>query len=101
MVLPRGIKFQVTLPDGPVRAYGVEVYGGHFDLPELGPIGSYGLANVRDFEVPTARYDTSDEPMEIITKLAGQLFKADYPGSIFNVVGWHGTSYPYKYDLGS
>lgn len=100
VVIPRGIKFQVTLPDGPVRAYGVEIFGGHFDLPELGPIGTYGLANIRDFEVPTADFDDSDTEMHITIRMAGHLHTADYPGSIFNVAGWHGTSYPYKYDLG-
>ena len=100
IVIPRGVRFNVSLPDGPVRAYGVEIFGGHFDLPNLGVIGSCGLANARDFEVPTANVQTSNEVMEVTTKFAGRHYRASYPGSIFNVAGWHGTSYPYKYDLG-
>lgn len=99
-VVPRGIRFQVSLPAGPVRGFALEVYSGHFELPELGPIGSVGLANVRDFEIPKASYIDSKDDTEIITKFAGKMHRAMYRGNIFNVVGWHGTYYPYKYDLG-
>lgn len=34
-----------------------EVYGSHFELPELGPIGSNGMAHQRDFEIPSASFD--------------------------------------------
>lgn len=43
-VIPRGIRYLVTLPSGPVRGYILELYQGHFTLPELGPIGSNCLA---------------------------------------------------------
>ena len=39
-VIPRGYVYRVALPDGPSRGYILEVYNGHFKLPELGPIGS-------------------------------------------------------------
>lgn len=39
LVIPRGIRFSVALPDGPVRGYICEVYNGRFELPDLGPIG--------------------------------------------------------------
>lgn len=38
-VVPRGIKYRVTLPNGPARGYICELYQGHFQLPELGPLG--------------------------------------------------------------
>ncbi|KAF7542800.1 hypothetical protein G7046_g10111 [Stylonectria norvegica] len=53
-VIPRGVKYQVLLPSGPARGYALELYQGHFNLPELGPIGSNGLANARDFQSPVA-----------------------------------------------
>ncbi|GKT94068.1 homogentisate 1,2-dioxygenase [Colletotrichum tofieldiae] len=53
-VIPRGIKYQVHLPSGPARGYALELYQGHFALPELGPIGTNGLANARDFQAPLA-----------------------------------------------
>lgn len=39
VVLQLGIRFAIELPDGPSRGYVVEVFSGHFQLPELGPIG--------------------------------------------------------------
>lgn len=100
-VIPRGVRYRVTLPAGPVRGYILELYQGHFTLPDLGPIGSNGLANVRDFQVPQAHFDedTSSE-WHILAKFAGQLFAARQMHTPFDIVAWHGTYYPYKYDLG-
>lgn len=38
-VIQRGMRFNVDL-DGPSRGYILEIFGGHFTLPDLGPIGS-------------------------------------------------------------
>src|SRR5258708_28039792 len=43
---------------------------------DLGPIGSNGLANARDFLVPRARYEDLDEPCELIGKFTGGLWAA-------------------------
>lgn len=45
-VIPCGVRFRVELPDGPSRGYVCENYGALFRLPELGPLGSNGLANM-------------------------------------------------------
>ena len=50
MVIPRGIKFKIELPDGPVRGYVCENYGSDLQLPERGPVGANGFANDRDFQ---------------------------------------------------
>lgn len=51
-VIQRGMHFSVDLPQaGPARGYVLELFEGHFVLPELGPIGANGLANPRDFQV--------------------------------------------------
>lgn len=42
-VLPQGFRFSVTVPDGPTRGYVAEVFGSHFQLPDLGPIGTQSL----------------------------------------------------------
>ncbi len=100
-VLPRGMAFGVALPDGPSRGYVCENYGAHFRLPELGPIGSNGLANPRDFLAPTAAFDTTPPApsgFEIVKKYGGHLWTACQPRSPFNVVAWHGNLVPYKYD---
>ena len=59
-VVPRGMRFRVELPDGAARGYVCENYGAPFRLPELGPIGSNGLANARDFLAPVAAYEDRD-----------------------------------------
>lgn len=41
-----------------------EVFGCHYELPELGPIGSNGMALPRDFEVPVASFDMDTSEWE-------------------------------------
>ena len=41
-----------------------EIYGQHYVLPELGPLGGHGLANPRDFETPLASFDIDQSPWE-------------------------------------
>ncbi len=97
-LLPRGIAFKVDV-DGPARGYVCENYGAPFRLPELGPIGSNGLANPRDFLAPVAAFDNGPPTAhEIVKKYGGQLWRADAASSPFNVVAWHGTLAPLKYD---
>uniref|UniRef100_A0A2N9HEK3 homogentisate 1,2-dioxygenase n=1 Tax=Fagus sylvatica TaxID=28930 RepID=A0A2N9HEK3_FAGSY len=99
-VLPQGFRFVVNLPDGPSRGYVAEVFGTHFQLPDLGPIGANGLAAPRDFLVPTAWFEESSQPgYTIVQKFGGELFTAKQDFSPFNVVAWHGNYVPYKYDL--
>ncbi|KAK8214013.1 Homogentisate 1,2-dioxygenase [Phyllosticta capitalensis] len=98
-VVPRGIRFRVALPSGQTKGYVCETFSGHFDVPELGPIGSLGLANVRDFEIPSAAYTDTDGVTELTVKMSGKVSRASLKGSAFNAVAWHGTYYPFKYDL--
>ncbi|KAI9304671.1 homogentisate 1,2-dioxygenase [Cunninghamella echinulata] len=99
-VIQRGIRFSVALRDGPSRGYILEVYGAHFELPDLGPIGANGLANPRDFLTPVAAYVEEDNvEWKILTKFNGKTFVATQNHSPFDVVAWHGNYAPYKYDL--
>ncbi|XP_044465479.1 homogentisate 1,2-dioxygenase-like [Mangifera indica] len=99
-VLPQGFRFDVSLPDGPSRGYVAEIFGAHFQLPDLGPIGANGLAAPRDFLVPKAWYEDKSSPgYTIVQKFGGELFTAKQDFSPFNVVAWHGNYVPYKYDL--
>lgn len=98
-VIPRGIKFRVTLPDAVARGYVCENYGAALTLPERGPIGSDGLANSRDFEAPVAAFEDREGDFELVTKLAGNLFACEIGHSPLDVVAWHGNLTPYKYDL--
>ena len=96
-LLPRGLLFKVAV-DGPTRAYVCENHGAPFRLPELGPIGSNGLANPRDFLAPVAAFDADPQPTEIVRKFGGTLWRTCVPTSPFNVVAWHGNLVPLKYD---
>jgi len=97
-LIPRGLRFRVEL-SGPSRGYVAENYGQPFRLPDLGPIGSNGLANPRDFETPTAWYEDEDGPHEIVQKFQGRLWTTTLDHSPFDVVAWHGNLAPCRYDL--
>lgn len=98
-VIPRGIRFQVRLLDGQARGYVCENFGALLRLPDLGPIGSNGLANPRDFLTPVARYEDREGEFELVTKFCGNLWRAKIGHSPLDVVAWHGNYAPYKYDL--
>jgi homogentisate 1,2-dioxygenase len=97
LLLPRGLAFKVEL-DGPSRGYVCENYGAPFRLPELGPIGSNGLANARDFLAPVAAFEDGAGDYEIVKKFGGSLWRTTQRHTPFNVVAWHGNLAPLKYD---
>ncbi|MEO6744424.1 MAG: homogentisate 1,2-dioxygenase [Caldimonas sp.] len=98
-VVPRGVRFQVRLPDGAARGYVCENFGAPFKLPDLGVIGSNGLAHPRDFQTPVASYEDREGRFELVAKFEGRLWRAAIGHSPLDVVAWHGNYAPYKYDL--
>ncbi|MBF5094439.1 homogentisate 1,2-dioxygenase [Azospirillum sp. INR13] len=98
-LIPRGLRFRVELPDGTARGYVCENYGAPFRLPDLGPIGSNGLANPRDFLTPDAWYEDVEGAFELVAKFDGHLWSAPIGHSPLDVVAWHGNHAPCKYDL--
>ena len=98
-VIPRGLRFRVELPDGPARGYVCENFGAPFRLPDLGPIGSNGLANPRDFQTPVAWYEERTGDFELVGKFMGHCWAARIDHSPLDVVAWHGSNAPYRYDL--
>ena len=98
-LVPRGIKFRVEFHDGASRGYVAENYAAPLRLPELGPIGSNGLANPRDFQTPVAAFEDKEGEFELVCKFAGQLWSSRIDHSPLDVVAWHGNYAPYKYDL--
>ena len=109
-VIPRGVRYQVRLVDGvAARGYVLELFQGRFVLPELGPIGSNGLANARDFQAPVASFDDEGlgataadgrDEFVVTAKFNNALYRTTQRHTPFDVVAWHGNYYPYKYDLG-
>ncbi|MES2759950.1 MAG: homogentisate 1,2-dioxygenase [Pseudomonadota bacterium] len=98
-VIPRGVRFQVRLEGDSARGYVCENYGALLRLPDLGVIGSNGLANPRDFQTPVACYEDVEGDFELVAKFQGRLWRADIGHSPLDVVAWHGNYAPYKYDL--
>jgi homogentisate 1,2-dioxygenase len=102
-VVPRGIRFRVELagtafPNTGARGYVCENFGANFTLPERGPIGANGLANERDFLYPHAAFEERNRTVQVVNKFGGNLWAADYDHSPLDVVAWHGSYAPYKYD---
>jgi homogentisate 1,2-dioxygenase len=98
-VIPRGLRFRVELGDEAARGYICENFGAAFRLPDLGPIGSNGLACERDFRTAVAWYEDRDSKHELVAKFMGRLWAAQMDHSPFDVVAWRGNLAPYKYDL--
>ncbi len=98
-MIPRGMRFRVATKDPNIRGYICEVYEGHFELPNLGPIGANGLANPRDFLTPVAHFEDLEVSYTVITKFSGELFRSTMEHSPFDVVAYHGNYVPFKYDL--
>lgn len=98
-LIPRGMRFRVTLAGPQARGYVCENYGALFELPERGPIGSDGLANERDFEYPVAAYEDRSGPFELLSRLGGRMYRATLAHSPLDVVAWHGSLAPFRYDL--
>ena len=99
VVIPRGVRFSVELLDDTARGYICENFGALLRLPDLGPIGSNGLANPRDFLTPVAWYEDREGDFELVAKFSGKLWTAHINHSPLDVVAWHGNFAPYKYDL--
>ncbi len=98
-VIPRGMKFCVEVMGNEARGYICENYGAMLRLPDLGPIGANGLANARDFLIPTAAFEDEEGEFQVIAKFGGRLWHSVYDHSPLDVVAWHGNYAPYKYDL--
>jgi homogentisate 1,2-dioxygenase len=98
-ILPRGLRVQVHVPDGPTRGFMAELYSGHFQLPERGVVGANGLADERHFKAPVADFEDREEDTPIVVKQGGRFWQTLSPHSPFDVVGWHGRYVPFKYDL--
>jgi homogentisate 1,2-dioxygenase len=100
-VIPRGVKFKIELKAGQAeaRGYVCENFGSPFQLPELGPIGANGLANPRDFEIPTAAFENHSGSFELFARYQGSNWRASIDASPLDTVAWHGNYVPYRYDL--
>ena len=98
-VIPRGIVFNIELIDAFAGGYVCENSGSPFTLPQLGLIGSNGLANPRHFLYPKAAYEDVKGDIRMLCKYQQHVWVATADHSPLNVVAWHGNYAPYCYDL--
>ena len=99
-VIPRGVRFRVELPDALARGYVCENFGAPLRLPDLGPIGSNGLAM-------RARLSDAGRLVRGSGRALSSWWRSSRAGSgrrrsdhsPFDVVAWRGNHAPYKYDL--
>lgn len=98
-VVPRGVKFKVSLKSELACGYVCENGAKPLSLPQLGVIGANGLAHPRHFLYPQAAFEDSNEEVELICKYQQHWWVATCPHSPLNVVAWHGNYAPYCYDL--
>lgn len=89
-VVQAGIRWKVMLPDGSARGYVQEIFGTHYELPELGPLGSNGMALPKDFKAPVASFDIDESVWTVVHKLAGKMYSYEQSWTPFDVVAWHG-----------
>jgi homogentisate 1,2-dioxygenase len=99
VLIPRGVKFRVELPDGSARGFICENYGQHLRLPDLGPIGTFGLANARDFEAPVAAFEDREGDFRLTAKYGGGIWEAEIDHSPLDIVAWRGNYLPFRYNL--
>lgn len=98
-VIPQGLKFRVEIEgSGSARGYLVENLGSQFRLPELGPIGSNGLAYPEHFETPSAQFEDREGSARLVNKFDDTLWECALGHSPLDVVGWQGNLAPYRYD---
>jgi homogentisate 1,2-dioxygenase len=76
VLIPRGVRFRVET-EGAAIGYICENYGAPFRLPELGPLGSNGLAAARDFKVPAAAYEDVERPTRVVQKFLGRYWQTE------------------------
>jgi len=98
-VIPRGVRFSLSPAGKAARGYICENFGAPFTLPDLGPVGSNGLAHPRHFLAPVAAFEDKKGSFELVAKFDGALWAAPIGHSPLDVAGWHGNYTPYKYDL--
>jgi homogentisate 1,2-dioxygenase len=82
-------RLSICIAEAHVLADINEIFGSHFELLELGPIGGNGLAHPRDFERPLPSFDLDETPWTIIHKLTGGLYHYQQNHTPFDVVAWH------------
>jgi len=74
-------------------------YNADGELLIVPQLGTFGLANARDFLAPVAAFEDRDGDFRVVAKYGGGLWEAEIDHSPLDIVAWRGNYVPYKYDL--
>jgi homogentisate 1,2-dioxygenase len=99
VLIPKGMRIRVELLDPFCRGFVCENYGHPMVLPDLGLIGSRGLANAHDFMAPVAAFEDDPDEYELVQKFGGRFWRAQLSSNPFDVVAWRGSWAPVKFDM--
>ncbi len=98
-VIPRGLKFRVELLDAKRAAIYVRITARRSVCPILGQLVQTASPIRATSRRPWPWYEDRDEAVELVQKFEGTLWSTTLDHSPLDVVAWHGTNAPYKYDL--
>ncbi|KAL2875812.1 hypothetical protein SGCOL_008959 [Colletotrichum sp. CLE4] len=82
-VIQAGLRLRISLPDGPCRDYIQEIFGSHYELPELEPLESNRMALSQDFQSLVASFDIDSSEREIVYKMADSHLAAPVPAESY------------------
>ena len=95
LLLPRGMRFRVELPDGSARGFVAELFEGHFELPNRGVVGR----QARTAALPAPWQPAKTAPRTPASSQSRTGASGRPWPSAFDVVAWHGTYAPFVYAL--
>ena len=100
VVIPRGLRFRVELPDGALARLHLRELRRHAAAAGARPARRQRPCQCARFSQPRSPPTrTSEAECQLVAKFQGNLWAAEMDHSPLNVVAWHGNLAPYKYDL--
>ena len=102
-VVPRGIRFRVELTDAEPgyrrpRLRVRELRRRTSPCPSAARSAPTGWPTSATSVSPHAAFEERGHAVQVVNKFGGNLWAADYDHSPLDVVAWHGSYVPYKYD---
>jgi homogentisate 1,2-dioxygenase len=99
-VVPRGVRFQVRLPEACRARLRVRELRRAVAHCPISASSARTASRTRATScTPVAAYEAREGDFELVAKFKGRLWRAAIDHSPLDVVAWHGNYAPYKYDL--
>ena len=99
LLLPRGTMWRLE-PAAPVVLLMIEATGGHFGLPEPGPLGRHAPFDPAVLDLPELdgvfRAQQGETPWQVRIRRGDTVSTVDYPFNPLDALGWHGDLAPVR-----